>query len=159
MSSRVHLPEQSTAAASELPVVAAAPRTPVANEALTLSIAEYGIGMVIPPGGEFDGNLKIDCGVVIFGFFKGTLECEKGTVVIHEGGRFIGRLVAHRIIVAGTVGDVTQAAKDSALLIAVDELRIGATANVQAVLRSPSTEQAKGAKLNSSVIKSTLIGG
>jgi len=155
MTSPAHLAEQSTAA-DPVPSAAA---PPAVGETLTLAIAEYGIGMVIPPGGEFAGSLKLDCGVVIYGSFRGTLECKKGAAIIYEGGKFVGRLIADRIIVAGKVGDVTLAAKDSALLIAGEELRIGSTADVHGVLRAPSTVTAKGAKLNSSVIKSMLVGG
>lgn len=88
-----------------------------------------------------------------------SLARKKGAAIIYEGGKFVGRLIADRIIVAGKVGDVTLAAKDSALLIAGEELRIGSTADVHGVLRAPSTVTAKGAKLNSSVIKSMLVGG
>lgn len=143
---QVASPQRGEAAAS------ASPAPPSAD--LTLSIAEYGIGMVIPPSAELTGSLKLDCGVVIYGSFRGVLECRKGAVVVPEGGRFSGRMTADRIVIAGKIGDVSLAAKDSALIIAVESLHLGATADVQGVVRTPSLVNPDGAKLNSSIIKS-----
>ncbi|WP_143479032.1 bactofilin family protein, partial [Pseudomonas aeruginosa] len=118
------------------------------------------IGMVIPPSAEFTGSLRLNCGVVIYGSFKGVLECRKGAVVVPEGGKFTGRMTADRIVIAGKIGDASVPAKDSALLIAGESLHLGATADVQGVLRTPSIVNPVGsAKLNSSIIKSTLTGG
>ncbi|KWT69556.1 hypothetical protein APY03_6916 [Variovorax sp. WDL1] len=123
---------------------------------MRLSIEEHAIGMVIPPKAVFDGHLKLDCGVVIYGTFRGTLECAKGTVIIAPGSHFSGRLTAERIAVAGKVGDPAKAAKDSALLIASEDLQIGDGADIHAVIRAPLFNIPMGAKLNSSVIKSML---
>lgn len=141
------------------PLSAHASAHPDAEQAvstLRLSIEQHAIGMVIPPGAVFDGVLKIDCGVVIYGTFRGTLECTTGSVIIFPGGQFSGRLTAERIAVGGKVGDPSKAAKDSALLIASEELQIGAGADIQAVMRAPWVIMPKGAKTNSSVIKTTL---
>ena len=121
---------------------------------LRLTIDAHAIGMVIPPNAVFDGTLKIDFGVVIYGTFRGTLECSKGTVIIAPGAHFSGRLTAERIAVAGKVGDPAKAAKDSALLIASEELQIGDGADIHAVIRAPLFNIPMGAKTNSSVIKS-----
>lgn len=141
------------------PLSAHASAHPDAEQAastIRLSIEQHEIGMVIPPHGVFDGTLKIDCGVVIYGTFRGTLECKKGTVIIFPGGQFHGRLTAQRIAVGGKVGDPAKAAKDSALLIASDEMQIGVGADIQAVIRAPWFIIPRGARTNSSVIKSTL---
>ncbi|MBS0454614.1 MAG: polymer-forming cytoskeletal protein [Proteobacteria bacterium] len=130
-----------------------------ATGVLQLSIQEYGIGMVFPPRAEFEGTSKLDCGAVIYGTYRGTLECRRGAVIIAQGGKFFGRLTAERIIVVGKVGDVTIAAKDSALLIASEELTIGAGADIHAVLRAPSFAIPPGANMNSSVMKSMLGAG
>jgi cytoskeletal protein CcmA (bactofilin family) len=123
---------------------------------LRLSIEEHGIGMVIPPKAVFEGNLKLDCGVVVYGIFRGTIECKKGTAIIAPGAHFTGRLTAERIAVAGKVGEPAKAAKDSALLIASEDLQIGEGADIHAVIRAPLFNIPLGAKLNSSVIKSML---
>ncbi|PNG48874.1 MULTISPECIES: polymer-forming cytoskeletal protein [unclassified Variovorax] len=141
------------------PLSAHASAHPDAEQAvstLRLSIEEHAIGMVIPPKAVFDGHLKLDCGVVIYGTFRGTLECAKGTVIIAPGSHFSGRLTAERIAVAGKVGDPAKAAKDSALLIASEDLQIGDGADIHAVIRAPLFNIPMGAKLNSSVIKSML---
>lgn len=132
------------------------PDDEAASDALQLPIKEYGLGMVFPPGSIFEGTSKLPCGAVIYGTFRGTLECQRGAIVIAPGGVFMGRLTAERIIVAGKVGDVKFAAKDSALLIASEELLIGDSANIHAVLRSPHFTTARGANMNGSVMKSML---
>ncbi|WP_298705776.1 bactofilin family protein [Variovorax gossypii] len=146
---------------AEAPIPALAPATPKPPDgALTLLIAEYGIGMVIPPSAEFAGTLNLNCGVVIYGSFKGVLECSKGAVVVPEGGKFTGKMTADRIVIAGKIGDASVAAKDSALIIAGESLHLGATADVQGVLRTPClVNPDRSAKLNSSIIKSMLTGG
>jgi cytoskeletal protein CcmA (bactofilin family) len=132
------------------------PDAEAAVSTLRISIEEHRIGMVIPPTAVFEGTLKLDCGVVVYGTFRGTLECKKGTAIIAPGGHFSGRLTAERIAVAGKVGDASKAAKDSALLIASEDLQIGDGADIHAVIRAPLFNIPLGAKLNSSVIKSML---
>lgn len=135
------------------------PDAEAAVSTLRVSIEEHGIGMVIPPKAVFQGTLELNCGVVIYGSFRGTLECKKGTVIIAPGAEFSGRLTAERIKVAGKVGDPAKAAKDSALLIASEDLQIGDGADIHAVIRAPLFNIPLGAKLNSSVIKSMLGAG
>lgn len=132
------------------------PDAEAAVSTLRISIEEHGIGMVIPPKAVFEGTLKLDCGVVVYGIFRGTIECKKGTAIIAPGAQFSGRLTAERIAVAGKVGDPAKAAKDSALLIASEDLQIGDGADIHAVIRAPLFNIPLGAKLNSSVIKSML---
>ncbi|TAL65765.1 MAG: polymer-forming cytoskeletal protein [Burkholderiaceae bacterium] len=124
--------------------------------ALRLTIEKHFIGMVVPPRAKFEGDLHLECGVVIYGMFRGTINCTRGAAIIAPGGEFHGRLAADLIIIAGKVGDLQKAAKDSALLLATRELAIADSADVHGVLRAPTFNIPKGAKLNSSVIKSMI---
>lgn len=125
--------------------------SPVVQQ-LERSLAELGIGMVIPPEAEFEGaKVTSESGILLQGKFTGTMICAR-SVVIADGAWFCGRIEAEDIYIEGRVGNAQKAAADSALILARRSIMLGRQADVQAVLKAPHMGNYMAVQMHSSQI-------
>lgn len=71
--------------------------------ALTLSLAEHGIGFVLPAGSKIEGDLTLPCGALIHGTVHGSVRCLKGSLVMAAGSELAGRAEASLVYLCGRV--------------------------------------------------------
>lgn len=100
-----------------------------------------GISTVIGAGAIFTGKLRGAENYVIYGMIEGDCNLD-GTLVIEEGGRWLGRIKALNVIIAGEVtGDV----------FAEKKLELAPTAKIKGTLTGPVIVIAEGAVIEGSI--------
>jgi hypothetical protein len=73
------------------------------NDHLRLSLADHGVGFIVPAGARFAGELDLPCGALVHGVLHGRIRCEQGSLIFAPGSEFAGEAHADMVYVCGEV--------------------------------------------------------